>query len=429
MSCQESVPKISAQNFPISGMCKKRAFQAEEKSNFNDIKRRRLNSGVEGIKPRLTSEEIELQRLQKEKEEIERQKMMYDKYYNKIKNARPSVSTPSLYSNSRSRNETPKLTNNRNDDDMELDDVSKRPKFKARPLPKSIYTPQFTIKHSDKPLTMPIGFNLSTGNFSSQNPSYKEESTPFKARPVNKSILDKPDFVPQLGFTTPSSAARSNRNTPTPNSFDNRLHIRQSSSSPAPSRCFIPRSEERGRRSHSIARNFEPEISSDYIQRSFPPNPFPIFTPPSDPQPSPFSSEKLQSETYISSYQESCSAFSVRFLPNMSEPFIFGSESMHSMEIEQSPGPLSTNTHPGESYKENSDNIQTSSHNPFSNGQTWGGFKPANSLRPLISSNYSSEFDLYKRMCGEDSVYSNTEETRMPPNCSIIHDEEMLNSS
>ena len=429
MSCQDSVPKISAQNFPISGMCKKRAFQAEEKSNFNDIKRRRLNSGVEGIQPRLTSEELELQRLQKEKEEIEKQKMMHDKYYNKIKNARPSVSTPSLYSTSRSRNETPKLTNNRNDDDMELDDVSKRPKFKARPLPKSIYAPQFTIKHSDKPLTMPIGFNLSTGNFSSQGPSYKDESSPFKARPLNKNILEKPDFVPQIGLTTPSSAARSNRNTPTPNSLDNRSHIRQSSSSPAPSRCFIPRSEERTRRSQSIARNFESEISSDYIPRSFPPNPFTVFTPPSDPQPSPFSSEKLHSETYISSYQESCSAFSARFLPNMSEPFIFGSETVQSMEIEQNTDSLSAINHNGESYKENSDTMQTSSHNPFSNGQVWGGFKPGNTLRPLISSNYSAEFDLYKRMCGEDSVYSNTEETRMPPNCSIIHDEDMLNSS
>jgi hypothetical protein len=429
MSCQESVPKISAQNFPVSGMCKKRAFQAEEKSNFNDIKRRRLNSGVEGIKLRLTSEEIELQRLQKEKEEIERQKMMYDKYYNKIKNARPSVTTPSLYSNSGSRNETPKLTNNRNDDDMELDDVSKRPKFKARPLPKSIYAPQFTIKHSDKPLTMPIGFNLSTGNSSSQGLSYKEESTSFKARPLNKNILEKPDFVPQLGFTTPSSAAISNRNTPTPNSLDNRLHKRQNSSSPAPSRCFIPRSEERARRSQSISRNFESEISSDCIQRSFPPNPFTIFTPPSDPQPSPFSYEKLHSETYISSYQESCSAFSARFLPNISEPFRFGSENVQSMEIEQSTDPLSTNTRNGESYNENSETMQTNSHNPFSNGQTWDGFKPANSFRPHISSNYSSEFDLYKRICGEDSVYSNTEETRMPPNCSIIHDEDMLNSS
>lgn len=85
-------------------------------------------------------------------------------------------------------------------DSYNSNDISAQPKFKARKIPKSMYNPKILKSNSDRPLTQPLNMTLHTDirGKTHKNLKITEESQiihEFKALPLNKKILDKPDFI------------------------------------------------------------------------------------------------------------------------------------------------------------------------------------------------------------------------------------------
>lgn len=79
----------------------------------------------------------------------------------------------------------------------EIDEISRRPKFKARPVPKTVYSPK-KIHINSKPPTQPMDVKLHTSqrskNENIENVEHAYQS--FRALPLNKEILERPDMLP-----------------------------------------------------------------------------------------------------------------------------------------------------------------------------------------------------------------------------------------
>ncbi|CAG9332698.1 unnamed protein product [Blepharisma stoltei] len=78
------------------------------------------------------------------------------------------------------------------------ENLALRPKFKARKIPKSVYYPKILKISSDKPLTQPVSLRFHLDSRAGRHkPAEKEDMAhiqEFKALPLNKKILEKPDF-------------------------------------------------------------------------------------------------------------------------------------------------------------------------------------------------------------------------------------------
>ncbi|CAG9325148.1 unnamed protein product [Blepharisma stoltei] len=175
---------------PRSG-AKKRFFKDTVKS----VKKRKLDNKTQWM----TSEEIEFQKVEEEKrrikEEMEHHQRMYSQYNSVV------MSTP------RSAGfQTPKK--------REIEQDVFRPKFKARKIPKSNNQPMLFVRSSDRPLTIPREFNLSSpinrhSLCFSPNPDKRtlQDITPFSS--LHKSeythTFDSPGFKarPAPDFSSP----------------------------------------------------------------------------------------------------------------------------------------------------------------------------------------------------------------------------------
>jgi len=96
------------------------------------------------------------------------------------------------------------MTDNRavNRHKSKKEEIESRPKFKARPVPKSLYNPSVVSKHSHKPPTKPNEFSFNSKHKSQPQPPPNDNY--FKALPLNKEILDRPNFVPKKHTKQPT---------------------------------------------------------------------------------------------------------------------------------------------------------------------------------------------------------------------------------
>mmetsp|Transcript_27605 Transcript_27605/g.49797 ORF Transcript_27605/g.49797 Transcript_27605/m.49797 type:complete len:488 (+) Transcript_27605:367-1830(+) len=199
-----NIPQVSALSNPPPAVAAKRFFTPSYDSGFNPAKKRRLASGPQPVHGTFipTSEEKELMQLERDKQEAERQKLLNQAYYKRNISRETSMPTSSRssvgplpfspHSDNRMR-----LTAALSLEENVLREIASRPKFRAKPIPRSHHVPPMVIKSSSRPLTVPREFNLSKVPESIHSKHSSQELSPgFKARPLNKQIFDQPDFVP-----------------------------------------------------------------------------------------------------------------------------------------------------------------------------------------------------------------------------------------
>lgn len=262
----------------------KRAYVPSSLSLVSDIKKRRLLHGMEGIQPPPQTPP----------------------------RGRPSTvaqdwtSTESPFNVSRGCSQfyTPQRPRLPSDflsrEAAELMQISQRPKFKARPVPKTQYQPSIVIRASDKPLTVPVELAVFTHarSFSCASRCSTEEmesASSFKAR-------EMPDF--------------SRVNLPEKREF-----------TPTQPQPFDLKTEERGReKSISMQHKLQIEAQNQLQATQFTANPLPIFLPPKPvictrPQtvPQPFHLRPASTSTLPSF--PAFNAFRARPMPDFSVPF------------------------------------------------------------------------------------------------------------
>lgn len=189
----------------------KRFFTPSYDSKYNPAKKRRLTNGVKPMHTNYTptNEEFQLMQIESDKQEAERQRLLNCAYYKRTSNSRdPSArGTPNTSFSGQLYDgciQPPKHGSVQ--DEKLLQEIASRPKFRAKPLPRSHFVPSLLIKASERPLTIPQGFNLSSSRPSLPATTSREESNSgFKALPLNRAILERPDFEPVLDHkaTTP----------------------------------------------------------------------------------------------------------------------------------------------------------------------------------------------------------------------------------
>ena len=273
----------------------KRAYIPSSHSLVNDIKKRRLLTGFQGIQPNFPQTPI--------KTTHENTLFSPNRTTNSSFNAFFTPQRPKLPSHFLSR------------DESEWMEISQRPRFKARPVPKTQYQPSLVIKSSDKPLTVPVELNVFSHarSFSCSSRCSTEEiptESSFKAR-------EMPDFsvvnLPQKREFVPTQ----------PQPFD-------------------LKTEERGReKSVSMRCKVELERQNELKMMQFEANPLPIFLPPKpiistrpETVPQPFNFCQVKN-TKLKPFPE-FNAFKAKPMPNFSSPFAPVLEGKHTepMEIE-----------------------------------------------------------------------------------------------
>ena len=173
MYSQDYIATVSATNNPAPGILQKRSFQPGRETIFNDIKKRKLAKGIEHIQYSFFSTSS----------------------YNSMINP-ASLHTPSKSPSAKTFNSSSNPQNfYSNSKETQFQDHRQR--FKARPIPKSLYKPDFLLRSSEKPLTSPQDFPLTTQSPHTCQPTFVQNDN-FKARPM-------PDFstpfTPQHFFT------------------------------------------------------------------------------------------------------------------------------------------------------------------------------------------------------------------------------------
>lgn len=269
----------NAQGAPPGAGGQKRLFIPSTHTQFNDIKRRKLLTGVEPIRPcqhpGFDSETLELMKIEKEKNELERQKILNYATYERAVPKTNFTRKKQLLST----------------EELQLQEIQNRPKFKARPVPRSHKSPNMLTKNSSKHPTIPQGFNFSTStpnrHLAEDSPIPKcqksFETPPFKARSV-------PDF--------------SNPFTPTKSTSSTKV------------KEFKLHTEQRGATKHELFQEqIQNEIRSLNELRNFKAAPAPAFTPPTKLSTFSPSSEK-------GSQNSSQSSFKAKPMPDFSKPFI-----------------------------------------------------------------------------------------------------------
>ena len=161
MNFTENIAKVSAFYCPPPGNLTKRQFQPGFGTIFNDIKKRKLETGVSNIQPSF---------------------FINSSYEHS--NTSTEISTSQVFLQQKLSNSTNKQNEFSAEPKRQKKDF--RQKFKAKPIPNSLYKPNFFIRSSEKPLTYPQEFSLSTP--SPHKYRYQQEVPErFKARPM-------PDF-------------------------------------------------------------------------------------------------------------------------------------------------------------------------------------------------------------------------------------------
>ena len=260
----------------------KRAYVPSSHSLVSDIKKRRLLHGMEGIQPSLPQTPTRGRQGQSTMTE-----------YSPTSAAR---SYSQFYTPQRPRLPSDSLTR----EAAELMEISQRPKFKARPVPKTQYQPSIVIRASDKPLTVPVELTVFTHarSFSCASRCSTEEvesASTFRAR-------EMPDF--------------SRVNLPEKREF-----------TPTQPQPFDLKTEERGReKSISMQHKMQIEAQSQLQATQFTANPLPIFLPPKPiisnrPQtvPQPFNLRPTSSASLPAF--PAFNAFRARPMPDFSVPF------------------------------------------------------------------------------------------------------------
>lgn len=199
------IPRVSALTnppHPVVGPSK-RLFTPSYDSSFNPAKKRRLTNGVQALHGNFipSSEERELMQLERDKQEAERQKLLNKAYYRRTSFSKETSSTSSknsyvpqvLSPHSDNRVKSTTLTL----EEKVLREIASRPKFRAKPIPRSHHVAGLVIKSSDRPLTIPVEFSLSKPSDCQSSQSASQGfSQGFKALPLNRQIFEQPDFVP-----------------------------------------------------------------------------------------------------------------------------------------------------------------------------------------------------------------------------------------
>lgn len=168
MNSQSYIPKVSASKIPPPGILQKRYFEADNCTIYNNVKIRKLESGVQPLQCSFFSSSTQISQI-------------------------PQISshTPSNVSSTSFEFQFA--------EPAQVPTATYRQKFKARSIPKSLYKPNFTVKSSEKPLTTPQEFPLTTPSpHKFQSALLKTEN--FKARPMPN--FSNP-FIPQH-FSTPT---------------------------------------------------------------------------------------------------------------------------------------------------------------------------------------------------------------------------------
>lgn len=265
----------------------KRAYIPSSHSLVSDIKKRRLMHGIESIQPSVP---------QTPTRGRQGTSTMGDYL--------PSTASPMSAARSYSAFYTPQRPRLPSDslsrEAAELIEISQRPKFKARPVPKTQYQPSIVIKSSDKPLTVPVELNVFSHarSFSCTSRCSNEgmdSTSSFKAR-------EMPDF--------------SQVNLPAKREF-----------TPTQPEPFDLKTEERGReKSLSLLHKMQIEAQNQLQATQFTANPLPYFLPPKPilsarPQtvPQPFNLRPVASSTLPAF--PAVNAFRARPMPDFSTPF------------------------------------------------------------------------------------------------------------
>lgn len=460
MSREETIPRVSAQLLPPPGM-NKRLFIPSETSKFSDIKRRKLNTGIERIKltkcPKLSTEERKWLQIEAEKEEIKRQRILNMLFYEKTKQS-PSVCDESRFDSS-SIDGLCQVFN----EAMEIEEIRRRPKFKPKVLPQKFKSP------SKKSRTNSTSFDLSASRS-----ILSEYNTP---KATNKKFtFEKPDSTPRENrFNSPSciSGRRSfdsYENTPKSNS--NSISGKAEPCSPTSFQPFNLKTEERGLcKKLSWERQLEIEKFKEEQARLFKASPMPIFTPPEKPQfshtetvPSPFQLNTEERATQRASMKSQDSnettGFKARPMPDFSNPFIpetgileptqpldfelnseiraqrrsFFNEQLREKERQQLE--LSKAQELERQAQEEAEIRALRKQQEFKARGIPAYLQLTSSSGEAQTSSAPSLFQIeqrkvFSRMCGDDSICSthHTDNSIFPSENSMIHDEDMMDFS
>jgi Targeting protein for Xklp2 (TPX2) domain len=184
MNNSEYVAKVSANDFPVPCILKKRHFQPGHGTIFADAKKRKLESGIQKLPPNYFSESFNTI------------------YSNPVSYPQPNTKSPNIF------NPSNQFTDRHAEHKIPQDH---RQKFKAKSIPKSLYKPDFILKNSEKPLTCPQEFPLSTPSphkfkkKSCNSENFPTSTEVFKARPMPN--FSNP-FKPQHFFTPTKSTPK-----------------------------------------------------------------------------------------------------------------------------------------------------------------------------------------------------------------------------
>ncbi|CAG9324722.1 unnamed protein product [Blepharisma stoltei] len=187
---------------------KKRQFIPTFDSVFGDPKKRKNASGPQIVEqhsyyPLSWNKRNELEDIASSSS-IERDNLINHALYNSQQpfhqiQPKPAKSTKPIpftfHTDNRIRMPDPNEMKTR--EQRELEEIAQRPKFKARPVPKSLYA-QNKIKLNPKIPTQPLDIKLHTAQRAKNenNEIYENNYQGFKALPLKKEILERPDFIP-----------------------------------------------------------------------------------------------------------------------------------------------------------------------------------------------------------------------------------------
>lgn len=322
---------MSSSAFGNDQLTHKRFFLPVSGTRFNDIKKRKLTNGVECVKSRfdnsLSTEERDLMQIEQEKLEIERQKIYNYAIYQKSKEAF-TLNLSHTYT-------TPQPFNLRTEQRAEIKshepdfkDIQNRPIFKARSIPKNLIQPP-VIMHSEKQLTIPQEFKLSSRGFSKSNLS---DNCQKAQNSINDSVSNHNDSFENSGHRATAVPDFSSPYTPTKQSASRK------------SESLKSKTEERGS-AKKVKFEQHDQHKRHEVERPFKAQPLPEFTPPTQRShehsittPSPFSfSERIGPEKQLSYSSDRFQSFKARPMPNFSRPFFPQSNNIdltQPMEIE-----------------------------------------------------------------------------------------------
>ncbi|OMJ72480.1 hypothetical protein SteCoe_29074 [Stentor coeruleus] len=192
MNSFNHVAHVSAVECPPPGLIHKRHFEPINHSIFSDVKKRKLDNGIQKLQPSFISD------------------ASFGSFLNTTEGSSNNWSTPqktpgssflscNFLSESKNRSDSEKKC-------LEIEEkgcsVKHRYKFKARPIPKTHYKSKFVPKTNERMPTIPQEFPLSTPS-PHRHRQQSEKPDTFRARPMPN--FSRP-WLPQSCFTPSKSS-------------------------------------------------------------------------------------------------------------------------------------------------------------------------------------------------------------------------------